>query len=61
MNKWDDTTVKQMMEYSKKSKKGTLWGKIDDLITSEAMANKWGSLLQKLFVMVRHFKCSLFC
>ena len=58
MDKWDDATVRQMMEYSKKTKTGTLWI-LDDLITSEAMANKRGSLLQELFVMGRHYKCSL--
>ena len=58
MDRWNDATVRQMMEYSKKTKTGTLWI-LDDLITSEAMANKRGSLLQKLFVMGRHYKCSL--
>ena len=59
MNTWDDTVVKQLMDYSKKSKNGTLWI-LDDLVcNTDCISRGRKTLLDKIFVQGRHHKISL--
>ena len=59
MNRWSEPLVRQMMEYSKKSKRGTLWI-LDDLVCCNSAVNRnKTTLLDRLFMMGRHYKISL--
>ena len=59
MGRWSEPIVRQMMEYSKKSKRGTLWI-LDDLACCNSAVNKnKTTLLDRLFMMGRHYKISL--
>ena len=58
-DKWDEGTVREIMAYSKKQKRGTLF-LLDDLISdAEAFNRKNQNLLSELFFQGRHWGISL--
>ena len=59
LDHWDATRIRQMMQYSKKTKTGTLWI-LDDMInSSDAVSMSRSSLLNRLYMQGRHWKISI--